>query len=127
MKFERRGDQRRWLGGALAALLFLSPLMAAATDFEQKFVIGIQPSGDVADCFYFRLEGVTQPGPAANGPWFAMARTQYGAKDAYALLLAAKLTGTPVSVRSTSTSVACGRLRCRECCVEFAITSGGVS
>lgn len=92
------------------ALLFslLPTYPANATDFERKLVTGIQASGDAADCFYFMLEGVNQPGPAANGPWFAMSRSQYGAKDAYALLLAAKLSGTPVSVRSTTTSAVCG-------------------
>jgi hypothetical protein len=87
-------------------VLTLCGAPAAGADFERKAVRAIQASGDGGDCFFVWLEGVNQPGSPSFGPWFAMSRTQYGAKDAYAMLLAAKFTGELVSVRSTTTG--CG-------------------
>lgn len=62
-----------------------------------------------SDCFYFTLNGVTvaEPTLGNNSPWFAIPRDQIGAKDAYAMLLAAKLSGTPVNVITTGNTV-CG-------------------
>jgi len=65
-------------------------------------------SYDSADCFYFTLQGVSEADPAKPGdPMFAIPRTQYGAKDAYAMLLAAKISGEPVVVKTRGT-LACG-------------------
>ena len=63
---------------------------------------------DSADCIYFKLEGVTQADPIKpNEPLFAIARTKGGAKEAFATLLAAKITRTPPWVR-TRGNVVCG-------------------
>jgi hypothetical protein len=61
------------------------------------------------DCFYFTLNGITvaEPTLGNNSPWFAIPRDQIGAKDAYAMLLAAKLSGIPVNVITTGSTV-CG-------------------
>ena len=63
---------------------------------------------DSADCIYFKLEGVTQADPVKlNEPIFAISRTQSGAKEAFATLLAAKITRTPPYVR-TRGNLVCG-------------------
>ena len=54
------------------------------------------------DCVAFTLEGVPEADPSKpNNPWFALSRSTYGARDGYAMLLTAKLTGKAVYV-STS-------------------------
>jgi hypothetical protein len=62
-----------------------------------------------SDCIYFTLHGVSVADPAlpSTGAWFAMPRTQNGSRDAYAMLLTAKVSGLPVRV-STTGAIACG-------------------
>jgi hypothetical protein len=51
--------------------------------------------------------GVAEADPVKPGnAWFAVSRTQYGAKDAYAMLLAAKLSGQAVNI-STNGTLSC--------------------
>ena len=68
----------------------------------------IQSSDINADCVYFSLDGVTEAdtvNPSVR--WFGTPRTQYGARDAYAMLVATKLSGSRVSVQTTG-AMACG-------------------
>lgn len=70
-------------------------------------VAELQPNHSTLDCVFFRLDGVAQSDPPSpNGGWFAISRSSLGAKDAYALLLAARLTGMPVHV-VTGGALAC--------------------
>ena len=96
---------RKTIAIAVATVTLLVGAPCHAVDYLDKQVRALQASGDAEDCFYFMLVGVNQPGPN-HGPWFAMSRTQYGAKEAYAMLLAAKLSGERVSVASTT--IGCG-------------------
>lgn len=68
----------------------------------------LQSTNAGADCFYFALANVSVADPAlgTNNPWFAISRTQYGAKDAYAMLLAAKASDLAVHVGTSG--LVCG-------------------
>lgn len=62
-----------------------------------------------SDCILFTLEGVSEADPGVPGnPWFAIPRSQYGSKDAYAMLLSAKLSGQTISIATNGSSAACG-------------------
>ena len=96
------------LCAAVVVTLGASSIGSAATSWLGKNVGTLQSTFEGADCFYFTLEGVSQADPILPGsPWFAIPRTQYGAKDAYAMLLSAKLSGQPVNV-VTNGAAACG-------------------
>lgn len=91
-----------------AAVLTAAPALSLAVHWPNRSVGQLQSSYDGADCIYFTLDGVAEADPVKPGdPWFAIPRTQYGAKDAYAMLLAAKLTGKTVLV-STRGTLSCG-------------------
>lgn len=76
----------------------------AMLDWSGKQVATVISTYDSADCIYFTLEGVTEADPVKPGdPTFAIPRSQYGSKDAYAMLLAAKLSGQPVRVLTRGT------------------------
>jgi hypothetical protein len=88
--------------------LAATPALALAVNWTDRTVGQLQSTYDGADCIYFTLEGVAQADPVDPGvPWFAFPRTQHGAKDAYAMLLAAKLTSKTVFV-STHGTLSCG-------------------
>lgn len=93
---------------AVCALAATASLPSFATDHVGKTVSELQANHTATDCFYFRLDGVSEADPVKpNDPWFAVSRTAYGAKDAYALLLAARVTGTAVHIVTTGAMV-CG-------------------
>jgi len=85
------------------------PLVCDATiDWPGKSVAMLSSTYDGADCVYFTLVGVAEADPIKPGdPTFAIPRSQYGANDAYAMLLSSKLTGQPVRVITRGT-LACG-------------------
>jgi hypothetical protein len=65
-----------------------------------------------SDCIYFTLLGVSVADPSypTSGEWYAMSRgstaeSQDRLKRAYAMLLAARLSGTTVRVRTTGNLV----------------------
>lgn len=63
---------------------------------------------DSADCIYFKLEGVAEADPIKPGdPLFAISATQPQAKNAYAALLAGKISGATLLVR-TRGNLVCG-------------------
>jgi hypothetical protein len=104
-KHMRIGRQVR---AAVVAALAVLPVMGLAANWTDRTVGQLQSTYDGADCIYFTLEGVAEADPVKPGDhWFAIPRTQYGAKDAYAMLLAAKLTGKTVFV-STRGTLSCG-------------------
>lgn len=95
-----------------ALTIFAIAISVCAPSFgmvwSNKNVGRLSSTYDSADCIYFTLEGVTEADPIKPGdPMFAIPRTQYGAKDGYAMLLSAKLTGQPVFVVTRGT-LACG-------------------
>ena len=54
------------------------------------------------------LSGVSQADPAVpNNGWFAISKTNASAEDAYAALVAAKVSGTTLHIRTDGT-VSCG-------------------
>ncbi len=92
---------------AIVALLSV-PSISLAVNWPNKKVGLLQPTYDGADCFYFTLEGVAEADPATPGnPLFAIPRTQFGAKEAYATLLSARLSGQTASVITRGT-LSCG-------------------
>jgi hypothetical protein len=95
----------------LVTMLCLSAQATAAVVHTSKLVGQIQSTSKSQDCYWFTLQGVSVADPSVvtdNIAWFAIPRTQYGAKDTLALLLAAKASGTSVSV-ATPGGVVCGR------------------
>jgi hypothetical protein len=89
-----------------SALLFGSGSAAGAYHYGKQ-VDGLLPPDD-RDCLFFYLVGVTEADPAVPGnAWFAVPRAAYGFKEIYALLLAARLAGSPVSV-VTNGQLVCG-------------------
>jgi hypothetical protein len=100
----------RKVNTALAALLsaLVSGNACAMLDWPNKNVAMLSSTYDGADCIYFTLQGVTEADPVKPGdPTFAIPRTQYGAKDAYAMLLSVKLAGGTVRVLTRGT-LSCG-------------------
>jgi hypothetical protein len=80
----------------------------AMLDWPNKSVGMLSSTYDGADCFYFTLQGVPEADPIKPGePTFAIPRTQYGAKEGYAMLLSAKLSGRTVRVLTRGT-ISCG-------------------
>jgi hypothetical protein len=95
-------------GLIVAMLAAITSSACAAVAYNGKTVGNLQGFYDGADCFYFKLNGVTEADPIkANDPWFAISRSQYGTKDALAVLLAAKVSGMTVHV-STRGTLVCG-------------------
>ena len=69
---------------------------------------------EVADttCIFFQLTGVTQANPVVpNVSWFAIEKTQGNAKEMYALLLSARLSGTTLTRVQTSGDIVCGQAK----------------
>jgi hypothetical protein len=88
--------------------MLLPSIVLARVEYHNKMLLDLQASWDAGDCFFFRFAGVSEADPVKTGDqWFAMSRSQFGAKDAYAMLLSAKLAGRPVSV-ITSGNLSCG-------------------
>ncbi len=88
---------------AVELLAFLAATPAHAdTTHQSKTVAEIQPPQAGVDCLFFRLTGVAQADPIQpNNPYFALPRTHVGFKEIYALMLAAYMSGTPVSVKTS--------------------------
>ena len=102
MKFQR------YLKSIALIILLASPSVVLAVNWYNKSMGQLQSMYDGADCIYFTLGGVSEADPVKPGdPWFAIPRSQYGAKDAYAMLLSAKLSGQVVNVATRGT-LSCG-------------------
>jgi len=94
---------------AIAAIANLLSTAAFATSDQTAQVALLQASWISYDCFYFTLAGVSVADSAVPGgaAWFAMPRSQVGANQAFATLLAVKATGGTVRVITTGSAV-CG-------------------
>jgi hypothetical protein len=94
----------------MACILIAACTAAGAVDHLDKTVDTINPNtvASIGDCYTFTLVGVSQADPVrpAVGT-FALQRTRQSAKEAYATLLAAKVSGTRVMVGTTG-QLACG-------------------
>jgi hypothetical protein len=91
---------------AIALISVALPSGAFATSWTFQTVGQLQVDSGTG-CYYFTLIGVTQADPVSPSPWFAMPMSQAGAKDSYATLLAAKLSGQQVTA-TTNGTVVCG-------------------
>jgi hypothetical protein len=92
----------------LVCLTAAFPVAAPAANYGNATISVLQGFYDGADCFFFELQGVSVADPVYPGsPWFAINRSQFGAKDAFAMLLASKLAGSTVHVW-TSGQLTCG-------------------
>jgi hypothetical protein len=92
----------------LYAVLLIATTSAQAAQDWTAAVEYIQSTSILQDCLYFTLTGVTEADPATpSNPYFAIPRSQYGAKDAYAMLLTARAAGARIRVTTTGNTV-CG-------------------
>ena len=93
---------------AVSALALAPSLGFATVDWPNKNVGRLSAAYDGADCTYFTLQGVSEADPVTPGDaTFAIPRTQFGARDGYAMLLAAKISGRTVRVITRGT-LSCG-------------------
>ncbi|CAG0955512.1 hypothetical protein ANAEL_00316 [Anaerolineales bacterium] len=97
-----------WKAFAIFAALCVPSTGFSDNNWSGKHVGQLQSTDVNADCFYFSLEGVSVADPVKpDSQWFAIPRTQYGAKEAYVMLLSVKLTGGVVNV-ATNGTLSCG-------------------
>jgi len=90
---------------AIAALGAAAP--SGAVQHVSKQVINLFAPDD-PPCAFFRLVGVSQSDPVSpTSYWFAVPTSHPGFKEIYAMLLAATISGMPVSVTTTG-QLACG-------------------
>ena len=100
----------RMLVTALIGLTFAAVSVPAQSAlWSSKTIAKLQPDHLTDQCYFFSLDGVAEADPVRSGsPWFAVDRNNHpGAKELYATLLTARLTGTPVTVLTTG-SMVCG-------------------
>lgn len=104
---KRPGKVFRFARGLTSLLLMWLPMASRAdTTHFSKIIAELQPPQAAHDCVYIRLAGVTQADPLTpGGAYFALPRTQVGFNEVYALVLSAYVSGTPVSIRTTSSLV----------------------
>src|SRR5687768_11964373 len=100
--------KKHFMTAVVIAALLSAPMIGAAAAWINKHVGQLQSSNAGADCFYFTLDGVAEADPVVPGAnWFAIPRTQNGSRDAYAMILSAKISGMTVRVHTNGT-VSCG-------------------
>jgi hypothetical protein len=88
--------------GVLIAAAAVSPVASASGPYVGATITLIQTPTPTANCFYFMLAGVGEADPVAPGnAWFAVSSTQNGFTQLYAMVIAAKLAGNPVTVVTT--------------------------
>jgi hypothetical protein len=87
------------------AIIAASTILAGPVLCSQQYIAAIaqfQPPNYNVDCVWFTLVGVAQADPILpNNPWFGLPRTQIGYSEMYAVLLAAKLGGSTLTVTTT--------------------------
>jgi hypothetical protein len=101
----------RKIGTGLACLFISLAASAAPGAFSGKRVSQIH-GGDSRPCIFFTLQEVDLADPVVpTGGWFALPRSHPGFKETYALLVAAKLTQSPLFVATSGVLVAgCGHV-----------------
>jgi hypothetical protein len=97
---------RRFARLVLTVLLSVGPQAFAATypNAIVTQVLTITGQSGAGLCYYFTLSGVAQADPSVpNNPWFAIStNSNVSAKEEFALILTARVTGTPVSAVVTT-------------------------
>ena len=80
-------------------------LAAFPASHDNKVVDKLLPP-DWRPCTFFTLQGVVAADPSLSPsqPWFALSNASVGYKEMYALLLAAKLSSTPLVVTTSGVS-----------------------
>jgi hypothetical protein len=96
----------RWL--AVAGLM-MHASQASSIEWDNKTIQQLQPDHPTANCFFFILNGVpVADSSVSTSAWFAVDRSAHpGAADLMATLLAARISGTPITV-FTSGTLSCG-------------------
>jgi hypothetical protein len=80
----------------------LTPTPSSAAQFYTSTIGQLQAPSFNQDCIWFTLTGVAQADPIVpNSPWLALARTQTGFNEIYAMLLATKMSGATVAILTT--------------------------
>jgi hypothetical protein len=87
--------------------LILTAASTFGANYSAKQIANLFPGDANYDCVFFQLEGVSAADPAAPSPWFVIPRSRLNYREMYALLLSARLSGTPVNVGTTG-NTACG-------------------
>jgi len=85
--------------------------IGTAATYTAVAVTIMQSPTPAQDCIYFQLVGVTTADPVArNNPWFAVPSSQNGYNGTYATQMAARVSGTTVSVTTSGnlTGGSCG-------------------
>jgi hypothetical protein len=91
----------------LGSILGISSAEAALVQHFDK-TISVLEAAD-SPCIFFQLTGVTEANPAVpSGVWFGIDKNQGNAKEMYALLLSARLSGTSLARVLTNGDVVCG-------------------
>jgi hypothetical protein len=107
IRLETKGDRFMItrLGFFLAVTAFAAG--ASATVHSNRLVGRIETPDMTRACIFFSLQGVTEADPIASGnPWFTVPANHPGFKEIYATLLAARATGSLISVYTTGTVAA---------------------
>jgi hypothetical protein len=82
---------------------------AALVEHYNKTVLWLETDA-VNSCTFFRLVGVNEANPAVpNDVYFAIDMTKANAKEMYASILGARLSGSPVYRVLTNGEVVCGK------------------
>jgi hypothetical protein len=80
----------------------LIPVPSSGAQFYTATIAQLQAPSFNQDCIWFTLTGVgTADSAVSPSPWFALARTQTGFTEIYAMLLATKMSGATVAVLTT--------------------------
>jgi hypothetical protein len=90
----------------ISALSILTLNLSFASGPITGLVGGLVPP-DSRPYAFFSIIGVSEADPTVKPgwPWLAVRQSQNGFKELYALLLSAKLSGTPVNVITTGVAV----------------------
>ena len=98
---------------AIAVFCAAVALPAANADLVQHYNKTVSLL-EVADspCIFFQLTGVTQANAVVpNSAWFAIDKNQGNAKQMYAILLSARMSGTSLTRVFTVGDLACGQAK----------------
>lgn len=93
---------------AFGIVIGMTSAHAAYSEHYGKLISTLYSAG-TSPCVFFQLSGVTEANPVVpNGVWFAIDKTD---KESYALLLSARISGTPLVRVLADGSTTCGVAR----------------
>lgn len=105
---------KKSISAAILAIWYFAVIQAANAELVEhysKTVLWLETDA-VNSCIFFRLVDVTQANPVVpNDVYFAIDMTKANAKEMYASILAARLSGNPVYRVLTNGEVACGKAK----------------